>query len=324
MKIKRPEMFNISEKDGESKLWRQILSFIAVFLIGSMVGTIPVLIVSFKDTIELAMSGVSQEEMQVLLEQLAGSRTYICASLFGTIFSIIATILYACKIEKRSLRSFGFVRKNAFRDYLVGILVGFVMFSLVVGLNVVTGSMTVSVATENFSMATLGFILVFFIGFLFQGAYEEILVRGYFMVNIGAKHKVITAVIISSIAFAIMHGGNSGIALLPLINLVLIAVFFGLYIICFNNIWGACAIHSIWNFVQGNFYGIKVSGINIEDSIFVSTNIPGKELINGGAFGAEGGIATTIVTIFSIIILLIYMKKRGKIENKTTENVENN
>ena len=190
------------------------------------------------------------------------------------------------------------------------------MFSAVVGINIFTGAMTIENITSTLTGASIGFIVLFFIGFLFQGAFEEILVRGYLMVNVGAKHKVITAIAVSSIAFAILHGINPGISILALINLVLISVFWGFYVICFNNLWGACAMHSIWNFVQGNFYGISVSGLNITDSVFVSTSVPGKELINGGAFGAEGGIATTIVITVAIIILLGYMKKKGKLERE--------
>ena len=155
---------------------------------------------------------------------------------------------------------------------------------------------------------------------MLQGAFEEILTRGYLMVNIGAKHKTITALLISSIVFAVIHGMNSGVTVLSLINLVLVAIFFGLYIICFDNIWGACAIHSVWNFVQGNFYGIKVSGNDVLDSIFISTSIPGKELINGGVFGAEGGIANSIITVLAIVTLLMYMKKKGQIEKNIGEN----
>lgn len=306
MKIRKPEMFNLAEEGGKPKLGKQILNFIIVYIIATIIGAIPAIIVSAMNTSEI--------------EQIETTRPYLYATLYGTLLSSIVVIL-RCRIkEKRSLRSLGLQRKNAFRDYAIGMLVGFVMFSLVVGLNVVTGAITLEIATENLNFASLGFILLFFIGFMLQGAFEEILTRGYLMVNIGAKHKTITALLISSIVFAVIHGMNSGVTVLSLINLVLVAIFFGLYIICFDNIWGACAIHSVWNFVQGNFYGIKVSGNDVLDSIFISTSIPGKELINGGVFGAEGGIANSIITVLAIVTLLMYMKKKGQIEKNIGEN----
>lgn len=314
MKIKKPEMFSLAEEGGKPKLGHIILMFVAVFLMATIISAIPTLVLILKDMGVAISQGASLEETEILMGKMTSSRSYLYANLFGTILSSIVVILWARFYEKRSMKSLGFSRKNAFRDYFVGMLIGFVMFSAVVGINLLTGAMTIENLVSSLSGETIVFIFVFLIGFLFQGAFEEILVRGYLMVNVGAKHKVITAIAVSSIAFALLHGINPGMSFLALINLILVAIFWGLYVICFNNIWGACAMHSIWNFAQGNFFGIKVSGMDITDSVFVSTSVPGKELINGGAFGAEGGIATTIVIITSILILLTYMKKKGQIE----------
>lgn len=320
MKIKKPEMFSLAGEGGKPKLWHIILMFIAVYLMASIMGSIPTIILTIKDMGAAISQGASLEEAELVINQMTtGSRSYLYANLFGTILSSIVVILWARFYEKRSMNSLGFRGKKALRDYVVGLIIGFVMFSAVVGINVFTGAMTIEKVTSSLSSATIGFIVLFFIGFVFQGAFEEILVRGYLMVNVGVKHKVITAIIVSSIAFAFLHGMNPGISILALVNLVLISVFWGLYVICFDNLWGACAMHTIWNFVQGNFYGISVSGLNIADSVFVSTSVPGKELINGGAFGAEGGIATTIVIVFAIIILWNYMKKKRKLERENAE-----
>ena len=74
----------------------------------------------------------------------------------------------------------------------------------------------------------------------------------------------------------------------------------------------------MWNYVQGNLYGVKVSGITLEDTIFSSEAVRGKELVNGGDFGLEGGIGVTIVYSAMIIVLLILMKKKK--DNAAKEN----
>lgn len=315
MKIKKPEMFTLAKNKQETKLSTQILIFIAVFLIGMMLSSIPTIVLMVKDMVVAINNGVPIEEVEgALLNASTSSRAYLYANLFGTILSSIVVILYCRFFEKRSLRSIGFTHKKIFSNYFIGLLIGFVMFSAVVGINIATGTMKFEGIVANLSGSTIGFIFIFLLGFVFQGAHEEILVRGYFMTSLGAHHNIKTAIIVSSIAFALLHIFNPGITLVSIINLVLIAIFWGLYIICFDNLWGACAMHSIWNFVQGNFYGISVSGMNISDTIFKTTSVPGKELINGGAFGAEGGIATTIVILLATVILLAYMKKKGKME----------
>ena len=97
---------------------------------------------------------------------------------------------------------------------------------------------------------------------------------------------------------------NNGISLLAIINLTLCGIMFSLYMLRTDNLWGACAIHSIWNFVQGNFFGLPVSGIDSGDSVFRFSLIEGSDLANGGAFGLEGGLPCTIVLTAVILVLL--------------------
>ena len=63
-------------------------------------------------------------------------------------------------------------------------------------------------------------------------------------------------------------------------------------------------MHSIWNLVQGNFWGLRVSGMGTQCSIFSSTMIEDKSIINGGAFGPEGGLGVSVVLLVGIGVLL--------------------
>lgn len=47
-----------------------------------------------------------------------------------------------------------------------------------------------------------------------------------------------------------------------------------------------------------------MSGIVTECSVFASTSVEGRGLINGGAFGLEGGLAVTIVLLAGTLFLL--------------------
>lgn len=321
MKLKKPEIFNMAEKGGERGIIKQLLIFLWVFIIANLIASVPTIIYEF---IAIGTGKLNPEEINAELATTAGadSRIWILLSLFGTLLASIYTIRRAIKKENRTLESFGFRGKTAFKEYVIGMILSFLMISAVVGVNILTGAMTIEIAKDALSSMTMLYIILYFLGFFFQGAFEEIIIRGYLMVNIGGKHSVATSIIISSIVFSVMHGANPGIGGIAILNLLLIAIFYALYIICFDNIWGACAMHSVWNFLQGCFYGIQVSGMEIVDTFFVCSAVPGKELINGGAFGAEGGIATSIITGLSILILLIYMKKKGKFEEKVEEKRE--
>ena len=59
--------------------------------------------------------------------------------------------------------------------------------------------------------------------------------------------------------------------------------------------------HFTWNMFQSVIYGMPVSGINIKG--IITTSFPSDTFLNGGVFGIEGGILTTLVTILSLIVV---------------------
>ena len=230
--------------------------------------------------------------------------------LFSCALSALVVVLYCRFAEGRSLFSMGFVRKDAWIQYLKGIAVGFVFFSTVYLTLIATGSVTFDGLN---SKASLAMLLLFFFGFVIQGAQEEILTRGYFMMSLSTRLPAIAAILISSFTFSVLHLFNSGFGLLAFVNLVLYGVFLAVYMLKTGNIWGVCAIHSVWNFSQGNLYGMPVSGMNImETSLFSSSLVEGKEWLSGGAFGPEGGVITSAVSILAIVLTLLLGKRSSE------------
>ena len=224
------------------------------------------------------------------------------AQLGVTVVPIIILTLYVKFVEKRSLRTMGFVGERAVTDYLLGMVVAFVMFSACVGICVATGAMTYGGFTLDGKYLILAGM---FLGFIVQGASEETVCRGFMMTSFGSKGGAIAGVLFNSLVFGALHLLNSGVTVLSITNIVRFGLFMSLLVLKLNSIWMACAIHTVWNFVQGNFYGILVSGGDFGPSVFSFDSVGGKEMINGGAFGMEGGIATTCVLTASIIAVLL-------------------
>lgn len=318
--IRRPKMYDEAAKGKSGGIIKTLLIFVLFMIIVSMAEGIIPMIMSFIEGVKFAASGASLEKFDA--EAMTNSLPFRLVSLFSTVFAIIGAIIYCVCIEKRTLSSMGIKKKHATRDYFMGCLIGFVMFSAVVLVNVLLGGMKFEGFNSNVS---IGLLFVFLAGFVIQGMSEEFVCRGYLMNTIGGKHSMTTAVIISSVIFMALHLGNKGLSIIAIVNLVLIAVFFAVYMICFDNIWGVCAFHSIWNFAQGNIYGIKVSGTDLNTvPVFTVTQTEESSLINGGAFGAEGGFGTTIVIFVSLALLVVYMIKTGKagFTEKTAAKVE--
>lgn len=226
-------------------------------------------------------------------------------NLFVTIGPFIICPLFCRYIEKRSLTSMGIIRNGFLKQYVNGLLLGFIMFSGVVLLILFSGEgRCIGIAPSLNPI-----IMLFFIGYLIQGASEELICRGFLSNSIAAKKGVTFAIIANSVFFSLLHIKNDGFTILAFINIVLVGLFFSIYAYKHDNIIGVCAIHSIWNFAQGNIYGISVSGTNLSPSILQITPI-NNSIFFGGAFGAESGLACTIIMIISLIFILVIPQKQ--------------
>lgn len=297
----------------------ETLIFIAVFIVVEIAASIPTMVVGISDimqnervteAIELFVNGkiTFSEYLDIFTAAVLTGRVML-ATLFGTGIATILTILYCRLFEKRKPSTMGFVKSGALAEYGVGILVGAGLLSAAVGICVLTGAFTVT-KTAN---PAWGMVALFFAGFIIQGMSEETIFRGFFMVSLSRRSNLAAAVAVSSIAFGCAHLSNNHVTALAVINITLFGAFAGLYILKRGSIWGACAIHSLWNFMQGSFYGISVSGSPSIDSVFITTADPAKTLLNGGAFGIEGGLAATVVLTAAIIAVSLTKTKRSEI-----------
>ena len=226
--------------------------------------------------------------------------------LFSTVIIILFTFIYCRKIEKRSYFSMGFSKTNFATQYLAGLLAGAALFAVTVLICMPFGA----VRFEAVSNIPAQYILLFFVAFLIQGMSEEVMCRGYFMVSLSNRSSVILAVLANSLVFSLLHIVNANVTFLALCNIFLFGVFASVYMLFFNNIWGICALHAAWNFVQGNIFGSNVSGMALESRVWTMFPAEKYELLTGGAFGIEGGLAMTIVLGVSIAIFTYLLIKR--------------
>ena len=260
-------------------------------------------------------NGGTEEEAMKFLSDVNTVKNFINTNsfglivmLFGTLIGIALIIICSKLIDKKKLSDLGMVKKGFFKNYGLGVLIGFVLYSFILLIEVLSGTVKFE-GLNAIGVSTL-ILIPFALGFMIQSFQEELLFRGYLLSSIAAKNCAISSILISSLVFSIVHLLNSSFAILPCINIVLIGIFLGLLYVMTHNIWLVSGFHFIWNYVQGCIYGINVSGIVIQDSLLKNTQVVGHDLLNGGGFGTEGSILTTIVILFVIIGLLIVMYKK--------------
>lgn len=312
--LEKPEAVLMAQgKKKGMNLFLEIIVFVLVFFVCSFAQILimapgELILLSQNADYQAAVTAGDSEGAMQAANLIAGSDIYMIMMLFSTIAMIAITLLFCRIVQKRGPETLGFTRSEIGREYLIGLGAGFVMFSGAVLISVLTGSVRIDGISETFSG---GIFLLFMFGYVIQGMGEEVLCRGYVMVSIGRRYSMWVAVFSNALIFAALHLMNSGISVLAFINLTLFGVFASLFFIKRGSIWGIAAFHSIWNLVQGNFWGLRVSGNSVECSVLKSTLAESRSLINGGAFGPEGGLGVSIVLLVGICMLLVRKDKSG-------------
>lgn len=316
--LKKPKLVEeAAQAQQGQKLWLEILIFIGVFMVSSTAMTPFIIIATIIGAIGLLIfnpqsasileSGDPAAGVE-LMDRVVGSEQYMVLALFADIMMILIVILFAKLIQKRKICTLGYTREGWVKEYFAGMATGFVLFTAAILICVVTGALKIKGLSAHIPVVL---IIMYFLGYLVQGMAEEVLCRGYFMVSVARRNSLFMAILANSLVFAALHLLNDGITVLAFVNLTLFGIFASVYFIKKGNIWGVAALHSVWNFVQGNFYGIQVSGMPLSSSVLSSEISEGSGWINGGSFGLEGGIAVTVCLVIGIVVLLFCSQKNA-------------
>lgn len=312
-------------KRGNAAVIEVLIACLVFLVSGIAMGVIQlpafmVYLFSDEEYMQLIMSGDSVSMTKAMEKALHLPDWLTIVSLFSEIMMIIVVILYCRLIEKRKISTMGFCKESILRQYLLGAVCAVLIFSGAYVICTLSGSIHFEGLAENRVPA---YIVAYLLGYMLQGMAEEVLCRGYLFVSLSRRYSVMYSAVVSSVFFALLHGMNAGLTLLALINLFLYAMFAAFLFVKCENIWIVGAFHSFWNFVQGNLYGIQVSGINLQNSIFTSSVNKEMSFINGGSFGMEGGLAVSIVLLIAIMLILRSLKQEGKVEELPGADMQN-
>ncbi len=119
---------------------------------------------------------------------------------------------------------------------------------------------------------------------------EELLVRGYLLSALADGMGRFWALLATSIAFALMHASNPGMAPGALLVVGLAGVFLGAVRFATSSLYAAWAAHLAWNLVLGVLLHALVSGTSMAAAGWRTLDT-GPDWATGGAWGPEGGVA---------------------------------
>ena len=253
-----------------------------------------------------------------LIPHSANRSVQLLISLFATSATVGVVLLYCLAAERRSLTSLGLNRRGALSEYAFGLLGGLVLFGTAVLICGATDTLTV--ARENAPLPW-GMLLLFLLGYLIQGMSEELLCRSYLMVSLSRGLPLWACAMLNALLFSLIHLGNPEVSFIALVNIFLFGLFASFLTLRRGSIWMVGGLHSMWNFSQGNLFGISVSGIAGSPSLLRTELTAGgwQGLLNGGAFGLEGGLAVTAVLLIACCIVVVMPTKKTEIPSSNSE-----
>jgi membrane protease YdiL (CAAX protease family) len=221
------------------------------------------------------------------------------------IASKVASVIAMIVVYKAFIRHLGeqprddLGRIGAIRETAAGIAIGFVLFSVIVGVAALFGVYRI-VGIGDARMLLVALVAAG----LFPAVAEELLFRGILFRWIEPFGGTWAALIISSALFGASHLQNPNASWLAAVGIALEGglLLGGAYMLT-KRLWAPMGIHAAWNVTQGEVYDIPVSGTPVHG--LVEAKLAGPPLLTGNGFGLEASlIAITIATAFAIYLIV--------------------
>ena len=230
---------------------------------------------------------------------------------YGYIIFIGVTLLYCKFIEKKDFKSFG-ISWNLASGLAGGVFAVILLFAII-AIGCAFNAISFSGVNSNIDINSL---ILWGIAFMIQGTTEEIMCRGFLLNTLKNKISLPMTVFVSSTAFAFPHLLSlfeaEFIYIIPgILNLYLISVIFSLLTLWKSNIWSACGLHIVWNFVLYTIMGLSLSGSESTSHGLLIFNVKNPNVLNGAEYGLEASLITTTVLSIAVAIMIKGLKERN-------------
>ncbi|MBD3292591.1 MAG: CPBP family intramembrane metalloprotease [Armatimonadia bacterium] len=249
---------------------------------------------------------------------------WVLAALVG---SVLSTWLAAHWIDDRRFRDLGMRMNSAWwADLGFGLALGIAAVAAVVVFEVRAGwaEITRIGPVQGGMVPFLIELAIAAIIFSSIGFYEELVARGYQTTNLaegfnfpplGRRGAAFVALVLTSLAFGLLHGTNPGSTALGVANIALSGLLpLGLPYVLTGRLGLSVGLHISWNFAHSFIFGLPVSGAMLGSHSLMVTDVIGPEMWTGGAFGPEGGLLGTLAIMAECAVALLWIRLReGKL-----------
>jgi membrane protease YdiL (CAAX protease family) len=220
--------------------------------------------------------------------------------------------LWLILYERRGLKTLGLERPIWLWKFARGLLIGTGLFGFLTAVLALAGFLQSGSPGALVSFPALIPVLLALMAWTLQGSLEEIVMRGWLMPVLSVRYRPWLGVLVSSVLFALLHLLNPNVSFLSVLNIALAGLLFSLFALWEGGLWGACGLHAAWNWAQGSLFGFPVSGNLITGPALFNLTENGPDLLTGGAFGPEGGLLNTLVSLAACGMLVFFILRKQK------------
>lgn len=237
----------------------------------------------------------------------------------------VASVWFAAiVIDRRKLADYGIGWNVVWKKELGwGLLFGFLAISLIFGVGLMGGWVEITGYGWDRSADIPYFLWIanYLVAMLIIGYYEELIFRGYQILNMvegfQQPNKSLLpagayALLISSAIFGIMHGANPNASWISTLNIILAGIILAIPYLLTGRLAISIGLHIAWNFALGGIFGFPVSGVPFRGSLLQIEQL-GSTMITGGTFGPEAGILGIFGMLVMLALTILYLQQSGQL-----------
>ncbi len=212
-------------------------------------------------------------------------------------------------IEWRNPAEIGLDLRCFVIDWLKGAGVGAAYLCAVVGILALFGGYRMT-GVAFAGQALAGGLLLHFL----VGVFEETLFRGILFRFLEEGFGSWIALTLTALFFGLSHWGNPNATVWSALAIALEAgILFGAVYMATRSLWIAMGLHTAWNFLQGNIFGVAVSGNGAPTDSLFRPLIQGNRWLTGGAFGIEASVITVVLGLGLGIYFIVHAVRQKRI-----------
>lgn len=256
----------------------------------------------------LAMVAVNRLAFAVVPALVPSTPGWLLALVEGAVYlggMLALTWAFCHYLDRKSLASLGLQRQGWLAKLASGLGLGAGLMFLVFAVLAAAGWLTAEPASPQLlpwvasalSWAALSFV-------------EELAFRGYIMQGLAGAWGMPVAVVVSSLAFGMVHLVDPNVSLVAVLNISVGGLLFAVAYLVTRSLWLSAGIHIAWNLTEIQILGFPGSGY-VEPAL-LRTTVSGPQWLTGGAFGPEAGLLALGAWLLGICLLVGYGMTRRR------------